>query len=350
MSIYRRGTVWWYSFMVKGKTHRGSCKTTDEKEALEFHDRARSDAWRTRIIKDAQKHTVEEAIDRYLREHEHKRSYKDDQRYGKWWLEEFASAKVVLLEDVTPDIVADIREDALKRKAFRRGLTKPATMNRRLAFLRSVINAAGKEWLWLERVPKIKLLAGEVERRRFLTPEEVIRLVEALPEPYSDMALLAVSTGLRQGNILRMEWSWVDMRRKTVTFPDEVMKNGLPFSCPLNETAMLVIRRQLGRDDTRVFVNGVETISYVPSEIWAAALEKAGLTDVRWHDLRHTWASLLRQSGVELSELQELGGWESPIMVQRYAHLNVEHLAVHANKMDGLLKPRGTVQNLHSAA
>jgi len=350
MSIYRRGTVWWYTFMVKGKVHRGSCKTTDEKEALEFHDRARSDAWRQRVIKDAQKHTVKEAIERFCKEREHKRSFKDDQRYAAWWLAEFESAKVVLLEDVTPDIVADIREDALKRKAFRRGLTKPATMNRRLAFLRSVINAAGKEWLWLEKVPKIKLLPGEVERRRFLTPEEAIRLVEALPEPYADMALLAVSTGLRQGNILKMEWSWVDMRRKTVTFPHEVMKNGLPFSCVLNETAMLVLRRQLGRDEERVFVDRGNTISYIPSEIWAAALKKAGLEDVRWHDLRHTWASLLRQSGVELSELQELGGWESPIMVQRYAHLNVEHLAVHAKKMDGLLTPRATVQNLHSVA
>ncbi len=352
MSIYRRGNVWWYTFMVKGKVHRGSCKTEDEVQAREFHDRARADAWRGRILKDAQKHSVKEAVDRFLKEREYKRSFSDDQRYAAWWLEEFKTTQVTLLEDVTPDVVAEIRDEALTRKTARGTLTAKATMNRRLAFLRSVMYTAHKEWMWLEQCPKIKLLAGEVERRRFLTPEGVIRLVEALPEPYGDMALFAVSTGLRQGNVLKLEWGWVNMQRRSATFPHEVMKNGLPFSCALNETAVTVLRRYLGKDEERVFVTpeGLP-VSYIPSHVWAAALKKAGLVDVRWHDLRHTWASLLRQAGVELSELQEMGGWESAIMVQRYAHLNVEHLVTHANKMDGLLTPKAaTAQNLHIAA
>jgi integrase len=352
MSIYRRGETWWYTFMVKGKVHRGSCKTTDEAQAREYHDRTKADAWRGRVMRDAQKHTVEEAIKRFLKERENKRSYRDDQRYADWWREELKSAQVVMLEDVVPDVVAEIRNEALTRKTPRGNLTKPATMNRRLAFLRSVLYTAHKEWMWLEQCPKIKLLTGEAERRRFLQPEEVIRLVEALPEPYGDMALFAVSTGLRQGNVIALRWEWVNMQKRCATFPHEVMKNGLPFSCALNETAITVLRRYLGKDTERVFVKpDGQPVSSIPSKTWAQALKKAGLKDVRWHDLRHTWASLLRQSGVELSELQELGGWESATMVQRYAHLNVEHLVTHAQKMDGLLAPKATTaQNLHRVA
>lgn len=351
MSIYRRGETWWYTFMIKGKVHRGSCWTTDEAQAREFHDRIKSDAWRGRVLKDAQRRTVTEAFKRFLKERETKRSYRDDERYAEWWLEELNSAQVAMLDEVVPDVVAEIRDEAMTRKTPRGNLTKPATMNRRLAFLRSVLYTAHKEWMWLEQCPKIKLLSGEAERYRFLQPEEVIRLVEALPEPYGDMALFAVSTGLRQSNVTGLRWEWVNMQRKSARFPNQVMKNGQPFTCALNETAVMVLRRYLGRHDERVFVKPDEVpVSSIPSKVWKVALRKAGLADVRWHDLRHTWASLLRQSGVELSELQEMGGWESASMVQRYAHLNVEHLVSHAKKMDGLLARGGTVQNLHSVA
>jgi integrase len=328
MSIYLRHKQWWYSITVRGKTHRGSCKTQDQQQAQEFHDRIRAEIWRGRVVKDLQKRTAAEAIDRFLRERGNKRSWKDDQRYGDWWKEQLRSAQVSLLEDVTPDVVADIRDEEL-------GKVAPATVNRKLAFLRSVINAAHREWMWLEQAPKFRLVPGEVTRRRFLTPEEVERLVRVLPRPYADMALLSVATGLRQGNVLGLKWGNVNLATRRLTLPDEVMKNGLPFSCPLNETAVSVLRSWLGQHQEYVFSEG--RISGVPSKMWAKALKEAGLVDVRWHDLRHTWASLMRQAGVGLDDLQELGGWESRTMVQRYAHLDVGHLAPKAAALDGVL-------------
>lgn len=62
----------------------------------------------------------------------------------------------------------------------------------------------------------------------------------------------------------------------------------------------------------------------------------AGIEDFRFHDLRHTWASWLIQSGVPLSVLQEMGGWESIEMVRRYAHLAPNHLTEHARKIDDI--------------
>lgn len=67
---------------------------------------------------------------------------------------------------------------------------------------------------------------------------------------------------------------------------------------------------------------------------WRAGLKRAGIENFRFHDLRHTWASWLIQSGVPLSVLQEMGGWESVDMVRRYAHLAPNHLTEHAKQID----------------
>lgn len=99
----------------------------------------------------------------------------------------------------------------------------------------------------------------------------------------------------------------------------------------------------MGKHPSFVFTypngNPVKSIS---SRLWKNALKEAGITDFRWHDLRHTWASWLVQSGVPLAALQEMGGWESVNMVQRYAHLASEHLYEHAALPDGVGLNHGT--------
>jgi len=74
----------------------------------------------------------------------------------------------------------------------------------------------------------------------------------------------------------------------------------------------------------------------VDQSAWNAACRRAGIEDFRFHDLRHTWASWLIQSGVPLSVLQEMGGWESIEMVRRYAHLAPNHLTEHAKQIDSI--------------
>src|SRR5437764_7663368 len=74
---------------------------------------------------------------------------------------------------------------------------------------------------------------------------------------------------------------------------------------------------------------GQDGITQVSTKAWYAALEKAGIEDFRFHDLRHTWASWHVQSGTPLFALQELAGWETERMVRRYAHLAANHLAAY---------------------
>lgn len=347
--IYRRGKVWWYAFSIKGRLYRGTCKTEVEAQAQEYHDRMRSEAWRGKLLDDSPQRTVAEAIDRYLKDHAKKASIKDDERYAEFWKEKFGKRGVLLLDDITPDDIREIRDAEVGRPG-RRGPVKPATVDKHLAFLRSVVRAAANKWSWIKHPPYVELFNEEDARERYLEPHEIQALVEALPAPFDDMALFAVSTGLRQGNVFGLKWSEVNLVTRTIRFPWMVMKNRKAFSIALNETAVAVIRRQIGRGTEYVFCKDDGTaFEWLPSKMWKAALEGAGLTDVRWHDLRHTWASLLRQAGVGLDDLQEMGGWKSAVMVKRYAHINVDHLREHAAVMDGLLARRGTVQNLHSA-
>ena len=352
MGIYRRGSTWHYRFMINGQEWAGSCKTEDEKQAQEYHDRMRAQAWRRGMVKEKPKHTVAEAIQRYWQDKNKKKSLRDDVRSGKFWIEQFTANGVTDLSEISSELIREIRDTELDREG-RRGPLKPATVDRKLAFLRSVVRAAERKWEWIDHAPYVELFNEEEARERYLEPHEVARLVKALPQPYSDMAMFAVSTGLRRGNVFGLEWENVNLVTRVARFPKMKMKNGKPFSIALNDTAIRVIRGWIGRHKTHVFCRtDGEIVKDLPHVLWKKALSEAGLSDVRWHDLRHTWASLMRQSGVKLSDLMEMGGWQSEKMVQRYAHLNVDHLRPMAAVMDeilGAVGTRGVVQNLHTA-
>jgi integrase len=341
MKVDLRGSVYWFDFSIRGDRFRGSCFTGDEDMAKRVLAQRYEDAWKRIQLGEKPRKTWVEAKDKWLAEHEHKRSRQDDVRYAAFWTKAFGRLGIKYLDEITPDSVADIRDEELARPKRRGGGTVAgATVNRHLAFLRAVINAAAREWLWIAVAPKFKLLEEGSWRMRFLTPAEFMRLHAALPEPYKSCALFAVSTGLRRGNVFGLKWEMVSMRGSTAyaTFPQMVMKNGRPFSTPLMATAQGVLRSQMGKHPQYVFPrDDGQMLQDIPAKMWKKALTDAGLKDLRWHDLRHTWASWLRQSNVSLDRLKELGGWQDDEMVQRYAHLNVEHLAIDASQIENML-------------
>jgi integrase len=100
---------------------------------------------------------------------------------------------------------------------------------------------------------------------------------------------------------------------------------------------MEVLTKQLGKHPALVFTYHGKPVAQVNTKAWHAALKRAGIENFRWHDLRHTWASWLTQQGVPLNVIQEMGAWESPEMVRRYAHLAPEQFATHARVVDDLL-------------
>jgi integrase len=203
-----------------------------------------------------------------------------------------------------------------------------------LALIRAILKRACDEWEWLERVPKFKLYREAEGRVRALTPSEFQALLAELPPHLADMATFAVATGLRQGNVTGLQWQCVDLSRQHAWIPGSQHKNGKPHAVPLNDMAMAVLRRQVGKHPTHVFTFRGQPITNVNTKAWTGALRRAGIEDFRWHDLRHTFATWHRQAGTPTHELQRLGGWKTGSMVERYAHVAPEALQSAASRLD----------------
>ena len=107
-----------------------------------------------------------------------------------------------------------------------------------------------------------------------------------------------------------------------------------PIQVLLNNTALQVLLSQVSKHPVRVFTFRGEPLCNANNRVWRKALKTAGITDFRWHDLRHTWASWLIQNGTSLYELKEMGGWESLEMVMRYAHLSQSQHRQNARIID----------------
>ena len=180
------------------------------------------------------------------------------------------------------------------------------------------------------------MLKEPTRRVRFLTREEADKLLAVLPEHLRDIAAFSLATGLRRSNVTGLQWTQVDLVRRLAWIHPDQAKARKAIAVPLNPEAVLIIRRQAGTHPTHVFSYLGRPIRQVSTKAWYAALERAGITDFRWHDLRHTWASWHVQNGTPLHALQELGGWESPEMVRRYAHFSAEHLAPYADRLCAL--------------
>lgn len=102
---------------------------------------------------------------------------------------------------------------------------------------------------------------------------------------------------------------------------------------PLNENAIDVLKKQLGKHPVYVFTYENKQVKACNTRAWRKALNRANIQNVRWHDLRHTWASWHVQHGTSLQELQQLGGWSNFDMVLRYAHLSSNHLKEAAKRI-----------------
>jgi integrase len=323
------------------RVHR-STQTRDPKEAEECLDHCRGRLWRVSKLGERPPRTFDEAADRYLQEQARagRRSLHKMRRHRRWlghWLD------ALELEAIGPEII-----EALTERRIAEGVA-PATVNRLLAQLRGTLRAAHR-WGWLSAAPAITLLPESEGRVRYLTPDEAARLLGELPPHLRAMARFTLATGLRESNVRGLEWHEVDLERRLAVIPAAKAKNKRALSVPLNAEAVLVIRAQLGRHPRFVFTyRGRPLRRCLSGRGWRHALERAGIADFRWHDLRHTWASWHVMGGTPLHVLMQLGGWSSYPMVLRYAHLSPEHLAEAA---DRLARPRlvkgGAAHDLHT--
>lgn len=250
-------------------------------------------------------------------------------RHLDWWSSRLGALPV---REVTRALV----DDEL------RGLTRltPATRNRYRAALSAVLSAA-VEWEWLavnplHRHSRRKRPKGdrERERERVLDAEERERLFaecrrSAVPSLYPLVAC-AYASGARQGELLGIQWGDLRWPANGAVFAEVVdTKNGdarVIYFPGVGGEALRELARtpRMSRYVFARHVDGTRRPGF-PAMGWRRALERAGIRDLRFHDLRHCWACNLLDSGATLPQLMILGGWRSPAMVRRYASRAQRH-------------------------
>lgn len=235
----------------------------------------------------------------------------------------------ILLADLEAKHIAAYRDRRLR-------LVKPGTVRREMYLLASAIDIATKEWgfpLVVNPVRHIAFPVANDARDRRLEDGEAEKLDRALSNgrnPYvKPIVLLAIETGLRRREVLELTWSNIDLERRIAYIPNT--KTGVPRTVPLTDAALALLkglnaphsRLAEAPADNRLFPVTVNAFK----QAWKRVQQRSGLTDLRFHDLRHEALSRFCELGLTVPELAVISGHKDPRMLFRYAHLRADDLA-----------------------
>jgi integrase len=307
---------------------------------------------------EAKKHTAAEMFDRYIRDvlPQKKLSHRKQVLQLLWWKDQIGS---YLLADITPPLIVEHRDALARGLTFKGTQRSPATVVRYLAALSHVFTIAVQEWGWLDDSPMRKVSKPKEPRGRvrFLDQEELDRLLFACkesPNPWLYPAVMvAVSTGMRYGELMNLTWGDIDFTRKRIILHET--KNGERRAVPIAGQAydLLMEMEKNRRIDTNILFpklwatsncvifqkHDLEKVQKVQKPVqlrsaWKTALQKARIEDFRFHDLRHCAASYLAMSGASLTEIADILGHKTLAMVKRYSHLSETHKHAVVDRMN----------------
>ncbi|MEM7175228.1 MAG: site-specific integrase [Chlamydiota bacterium] len=284
---------------------------------------------------------VADLIDRYL-ETTILQKFRDTNRDTAklmWWKKEIG---YLLLSNLTPAVIAEKRDFLLKGLTYRKTKRSPSTVNRYLASLSHALTIAMQEWGWLESSPmkRVRKLKEPRGRVRFLSEKERETLLTTCKQsdhPYLyTIVILALSTGMRRGEITNLRWENVNFDLGYILIEDS--KNGDRRSVSLKGKAYQLVEalKQFQKQDFGFLFPSLFSKNK-PADLrwfWDQAVEKSGIRNFRFHDLRHSAASYLAMSGATPSEIAEVLGHRTLQMVKRYAHISRQHSAKVIEKMN----------------
>tara|TARA_R110001583_G_C5647393_1_gene408384 strand:+ start:174 stop:1358 length:1185 start_codon:yes stop_codon:yes gene_type:complete len=215
---------------------------------------------------------------------------------------------------------------------------KPATTNRQINTIKGCLSRA-VEWGAIDShdLSKVKTLTVDNSKVRYLSKDEEARLREKLKTCDTDflevIVILALNTGMRKGELLSLEWNHVNFDNKILTVDFQNAKSGNTRHLPLNTQAFNTLKQWQQETDGIGFVfkdkNNAQLKDF--PYVWGALLDEAQITNFRFHDLRHHFASKLVMASVDLNTVRELLGHSDLKMTLRYAHLAPEHKAAAVN-------------------
>lgn len=224
--------------------------------------------------------------------------------------------------DTTADLDAFGNNDVARYVAARRLEVAPATVNRETATLRAAWNMAGDVWEWpVRRIAWRRHRLDEPQgRTRHVTPAKARALIKALPEPTARAVSFAILTGLRRSELAGLAWEQIDMHRRTA----RVLGKGRKWATiELGPEAWTLLATMPPADPARPAEPRAGAVFDLTNlrKRWTAACTAAKLTDFRFHDLRHTFATWMRQRGAPLELVQEALRHADIGTTRRYAHV-----------------------------
>lgn len=335
MGLFKRGNVWWASVVKDGKQYRFSCKTKDKSEAQAVYAKVLLELKQGNVRigrkqdKEPENRKSNLSYAEYYQEH-----------YLKWCKgrQAFYHTMKKYCLKVLPDWFKKLMLDEIRTKEVEliqnhlmdKGYSV-ATCNRYISIVKASFTKA-EEWGFiteqqLRAIRKVKPLKGEVSRLRFLSDEEIERLLSHCDKHLYPIVFTALNTGMRRGEILSLRWQNVDLKTGFIYL--DKTKSGYRREIPMNESLKALFKRlytERRLDTDYVFVNPQTGKRYTDfKRSFQTAVKKARIQDFRFHDLRHTFASQLVMSGVDLKTVQELLGHRTLTMTLRYAHLSQAH-------------------------
>jgi integrase len=279
--------------------------------------------------------TFEQAAAKFVLENQHKRSLASD---------------IVQLKLLMPKIghlyLHQVHAGSLQPwiEQRRRQGKAVGTINHGLKIVRRILNLAASEWVdehgltWLLAAPKVKLLPDREKRTPYpLSWIEQRRLFNELPDYLEQMALFAVNTGCRDGEVCGLRWEWEvevpELGTSAFIIPGARVKNGEERLVVLNRVARSVIERRRSHHPIHVFTYEGRRIRRMLTSGWIRARKRSGLAHVRVHDLKHTFGRRLRAAGVSFEDRQDLLGHRSGRITTHYSAAELTRLIEAADRV-----------------
>ena len=226
------------------------------------------------------------------------------------------------LKCLTPEIFSRYRDERLKA-------VKPATVARRLGLIRHALSVAKNEWgipITDNPVARIKMPSPNTQRNRRLKHNELELLLNGCKESrvwwLSPLLQLAIETGMRRGELLNIKEENINIDTRTLHIP--VTKNGHPRTIPLSTKAVQILSSlKTHEKEERIFPITGNAVRLA----WGRLRRRVGVTDLRFHDLRHEATSRFFEKDLNVMEVATITGHKDIRMLQRYTHLRAEDLA-----------------------
>ncbi|MCU1273780.1 MAG: integrase family protein [Bryobacterales bacterium] len=322
----------WYICYFDGEGKRHRQKIGRRALAIKVYQQRKTEIWEGRFIPkmpgaEATFQQISEERMAAKKPHLAPRSYRADKLRLGWLTKEIGALPV---RAVTPQRI----EETL-RKLGDKGRS-PATVNRYRSLLSSIFSVAVRDRRAAENpVGKVSRRKESPGRIRYLLPTEEPKLRKAIRAKWKDRESefdLSLNTGMRKAEQFGLKWSDVNVEPKILTVFGKTGRRFIPINAPAKK-ALLKLHR-LSNGSAFVCPHKKDEQQQDYRRWFEHAVKDAKISNFRWHDLRHTFASRLAMSGVDLRTIQVLLGHKSIVTTMRYAHLSQAHQQAAVEKLE----------------